>query len=180
MTVRGHIESVYSLEFLPNSASLVICSSGSTIRLWDVQSGVQESDSVSSPLYWADVVAVSRDGALLASAGRYIQLALWDFVTQTIKVTLEHWSVRTLSFSPTGDILVSRSLSGQIQLWTITAVLPTRKETGSPLTRRKCCAFGSHWTGSTLHPYHATRPSVFGTRAQVLPSASRGVGTRKT
>ncbi len=77
---------------------------GGTVRLWDVSAQTVRMRFVGSPMH-IYTVAVSPDGALLASAGRY-GATLWDVATGRFLLRLRLDDFQTsLAFSPDGKRL---------------------------------------------------------------------------
>src|SRR5207245_2455417 len=64
-------------------------------------------------------LALSPNGALLASGGEDHQICVWDAATYRLRLTLEghRKSIRTVVFSPDGRLLASGGEDGTLFLW---------------------------------------------------------------
>lgn len=120
----GHHGEISHVAFSLDSRRLASCSSDSTVRLWDVETGVEvarftdHSGTVRS-------VAFSPDGSLLASGSFDRSVRLWD-VRQNVSagVFASDSSIHCVAFSPDGRYLAAGSEDRKIHLWDI----PSRME----------------------------------------------------
>ncbi len=103
-------------------------SSGTTIKLWDVQTG-QAIRTLTGHLDIVSCLAMSADGHMLISGSADKSIRLWDLQTgQKIgAIALHNDTVLSLALSPDGRTLASGSLYDPIKLWD----LETNREVAS-------------------------------------------------
>ena len=115
----GHASSVNSVAFSPDGKTLASGSSDFTIKLWDVESGLQIK-SLAGHVDMVNSVAFSPDGKTLASGNGDNTIKLWNVETgQQIKSFLQADVVRSVAFSPDGKTLASGSNDRTIKLWNV-------------------------------------------------------------
>jgi WD40 repeat protein len=106
-----------SLDFIPDGR-LVVGDYENTVFVWDGLTGQPIFKLDHSNYLWN--VAVSMDGAMVASGGESGIIKLWDLKTGEELHTLTHpgiiWS---LAFSPDSTILVSGTLDQSIKFWNV-------------------------------------------------------------
>ncbi|KAF5831268.1 WD40-repeat-containing domain protein [Dunaliella salina] len=117
-TLSGHKDTVNSVAFTPDGASLVSGSDDNTLKLWDVTSGCCTAtlEGHSNRVY---SVAVSVDGRTAASGSQDMSVKLWDLGNQRCRATLTghtKW-VKCVAFSPDGATGASGSGDYTIRLW---------------------------------------------------------------
>jgi WD40 repeat protein len=107
-----------SVVFSPNNKFLAVASDDGPIIIWDVKTG-QKLPAELALARGSDAVAFSPDGGFLASGGSGV-VKLWDTRTwrRTRQWTSSNW-IRTLCFSPRGNILAMGSDSGSLVIWDI-------------------------------------------------------------
>lgn len=88
------------------------------IKVWDTQTGT-ELNSLAGHNNFANCLAFSRDGGMLASGGYDSTIKLWDLGTGHELRTLKghNGSIRAIDFSADGRFLVSGSDDGSTRLW---------------------------------------------------------------
>ena len=107
-----------SIVFSPDGGTLASGSSDTTIRLWDIATGVQQQ-TFTGHGGSVDSVAFSLDGSILASGSNDTTIRLWNVATgQHLKTLVGHTrTVSSLSFSSDGKILTSGSPDGTLRFW---------------------------------------------------------------
>jgi WD40 repeat protein len=123
----GHSGGVRSVAFSPDGRLLASGSLDTSIRIWDVASGLLLR-SLNGRKGFVTAVAFSPDGRLLASAGRHVfdkgrqgVVTLWEVATgrevRTLLTTGD--SVKSMNFSPDGSLL---ALAGSVvTIWDLKA-----------------------------------------------------------
>lgn len=116
---RGHLASVSSLSWSPDSRQIVSASNDQTVHVWDASTGnnlhlfQDESDAVR-------VVAWSSDGSSIATAGMDAHVRVWDVATNRLIVTYRGHAgdaVNTMAWSPTQLLLASAGNDGTVHVW---------------------------------------------------------------
>lgn len=112
-----HPGKVYALALSP-AAPILASSSGTTIKLWDVQTG-QPLRTLTGHLDMVSCLIISPDGHLLISGSADKSIRLWDLPTgQRIgAIALHTDTVLSLALSSDGCTLASGSLHDPIKLW---------------------------------------------------------------
>ena len=120
-TLAGHTDTVYSVAFSPDGATLASGSADNTIILWDATTG-QYKETLIGHKRAVYSVAFSPDGATLASGSWDRTIILWDTATWKYKHTLvgHEKVVYCVAFSPDGQILASGGADKAIILWDTT------------------------------------------------------------
>jgi WD40 repeat protein len=112
---------VYAIALSPVEPILA-SSSGTTIKLWDVQTG-QPLRTLTGHLDVVSCLVISPDGKLLISGSADKSIRLWDLQTgQRIgAIALHTDTILSLALSPDGRMLASGSLYDPIKLWDLEA-----------------------------------------------------------
>ncbi|MBF0550126.1 MAG: hypothetical protein HQK60_06290 [Deltaproteobacteria bacterium] len=112
-----HDGSINCLAFSPDGGTLASGSVDKTIRLWDVQTGIENS-VMKGHTGGVNSVSFSPDGRTLASGSKDKTIRLWDVQTGIEKTVLKGHTggVYSISFSPDGRTLTS-SGDETIRLW---------------------------------------------------------------
>ena len=120
--LRGHTGWVTGVAHLPGGRRMITCSDDGSLRLWDLESGVQIGND------WRDdgkeggwSIALSPNGKSVASGDSDGKVRLWDVETKKVVV---RWpghaaTVWSLCWSVDGERLVSGSYDGTIRVWDV-------------------------------------------------------------
>ena len=129
--LTGHTDAVRSVAFSPNGSQLASGSNDNTIRLWDVDTGIQTHRLTGHTLS-VNSVAFSPDGSQLASGSGDGTIRQWDVDTgvEIHRFTGHTDWVSSVAFSPDGSQLASGSGDGTIRLWDVNTGEETRRFTG--------------------------------------------------
>jgi WD40 repeat protein len=131
--LKGHRDTIRSLDFSRDSRLLASASFDKTVRVWDVESRkelhtleregfvqITAKGPITNPIKVPALAAVfSPDGTRLATAGADRVVRLWNVADGGLLRTWQGhtMSVTALSFSPDGQRLVSASLDHTIRVW---------------------------------------------------------------
>jgi eukaryotic-like serine/threonine-protein kinase len=108
VTLRGHKEPVNSVAISPDGKTLASASQDSTIRLWNISTGLEGFTLKLPPGNPVFAVAFTPDGKTLAAGNWDGLVRLWDVASGKLRATLpfQHGWVRSLAISPDGGYLV--------------------------------------------------------------------------
>jgi serine/threonine protein kinase len=112
---------VYAIALSPTEPILA-SSSGTTIKLWDLQTG-QPLRTLTGHLDVVSCLVISPDGKLLISGSADKSIRLWDLQTgqRLGAIALHTDTILSLALSPDGRMLASGSLYDPIKLWDLEA-----------------------------------------------------------
>ena len=134
-TLTGLAGAVHDVAFCPGGTALAAATEDGTVSLWDVADPaharpVPAGDVACGrprpprPAGAGDVLAVSPDGRVLATAGSGNLVRLWDATgpahPRPLAVVAGHTDVvRALAFAPDGRTLVSGGMDATVRLWDV-------------------------------------------------------------
>jgi WD40 repeat protein len=102
MILKGHKKTVFSLAFTPDGRRLASCSLDQTLRVWNLDRGLEEGSlSVGS---WHGCIAIDPSGRFLAWAGH--PLRVWDLWTPYKPLLSWPGYPQQAQFSPDGSYLL--------------------------------------------------------------------------
>jgi WD40 repeat protein len=120
--MRGHSDGVSGVALLADGRRIITCSDDGSLRLWDLESGVQIGNN------WRDdgkegmlSIALSPNGKTVASGSMDGTIRLWDVETEKV---VARWTghadvVSSLCWSVDGERVVSGSDDGTIRVWDV-------------------------------------------------------------
>jgi WD40 repeat protein len=108
---------IYAIALHP-TVPLLATTSGTTIRLWDIEIG-QPVRTLTGHLDIIDCFAISADGRLLISGSADKSIRLWDMVggQRLGSLNLHSDTVLSIALHPDGNCLASGSLYDPVKLW---------------------------------------------------------------
>jgi WD40 repeat protein len=133
--LKGHTQIIRSLAFSPDAKTLVsgtgdfeqIQPTRAEIKVWDVTSGKERGELKAS---WAPAcVAIDPDGKIVASAGFYDPVKLWELSTlkELASIKIEgNRLVNSLAFAPNGKTLACGCADETIRLFDISKIQEER------------------------------------------------------
>ncbi|MCI0463448.1 MAG: sigma-70 family RNA polymerase sigma factor [Gemmataceae bacterium] len=123
------------LAFSPDGKTL-IGGGGRSADLWDVARGTWLRELAGRGDVWGRVPTFAPDGKLIASAGNYSPVFLWDATTgkELHKIEGRYGGVQALAFTSRGGrtVLAAGTATGTIALWEIPSAEALRARTRSP------------------------------------------------
>ncbi|MCK5015146.1 MAG: TIR domain-containing protein, partial [Candidatus Omnitrophica bacterium] len=117
-TLEGHRSEVYAVAVTPDSRSAVSASSDYTMRVWDIESGVELRTLEDGSDYFT-AVAVTPDGRFAVSASEEGVLKVWDIESGEKLRTLKGYTdlVTAVAVTPDGHFAVSASWDKTLKVW---------------------------------------------------------------
>ncbi len=125
MTLKGHTKTIMSLAVSPDGERLATASADSTVKIWELCTGVVETnlpDIRGRP----SAVAFSPDGRSLAIGGgdpyrKEGELKIWDLAERRFRTTLRGHDgpILAVAFAPDGSTLVSGGFDHIVRFWDV-------------------------------------------------------------
>jgi WD40 repeat protein len=115
--IKERTDSILTVAYSPNGASLVSGSKDGTILLWDTTTYQLKASLTGYP----DAIAFSPDSSTLAIAGRDRKIRLWDAANGEHQLTLTEQTdeVYSLIFNPDGRTFADIGEDSTIRLWDV-------------------------------------------------------------
>ncbi|KAF8553723.1 WD40 repeat-like protein, partial [Imleria badia] len=113
-------DDIWPLVYHPDGRRIVSRSDNGTIRLWNMENGEQEGESMKHEGRTGHRLVVTRDGTRIISGNENGSVRVWDVESQEIRIgepwTIPHWT-RHISLSPDGLKLASASSANTVLFW---------------------------------------------------------------
>lgn len=129
--LSGHMDEVNAIRWDPTGSLLASCSDDRSVLLWrlGVSTPIRSLQDHSEEIYtirWAPTGPTSQNPQIplrLASASFDATVKLWDVEVGFCASTLKKHDkkVYTIAFSPSGDLIASGSLGGQVNIWNVSS-----------------------------------------------------------
>ena len=98
-------------------------SSSALVRLWDISTGALIRSLAVDTGFYADTVAFTRDGALIATGGYGKEVEIWRVSdgTRVLGITLQdtQGTAHNLHFSPDDSMLIVATTDGIVRIWDV-------------------------------------------------------------
>jgi WD40 repeat protein len=151
------------VEISASNGTLVTCTAGvnqtfaEPVRFWDVRSG-ELKHSISELAFTGRPMALSRDGALVATGGKWVQL--WDARTgKPLQKLFGHLKrTQSITFSADGCLLVSGGSYGTTNAWEVAT--GRHLVTLFAFTERRNGALEEEWLAYHPEGYYDGSPGV--------------------
>jgi WD40 repeat protein len=119
---RANNGAIYAVTFVPGKKEVIVAGQDNFVRVFDVDRS-QELIRWSSGAQGTTAVAVSADGRLVAAGSSLPDAAVrvWRMSDRTLVRTFRghQHTVQGLAFDPSGRLLLSGGLDGQLRLWEV-------------------------------------------------------------
>jgi WD40 repeat protein len=180
--MRGHNMMVLDVALLRDGRHIITCSTDSSLRVWDLESGANigepwQDDGDEEDEAGVSTIALSPTGNTVASGSSDGTVRLWDVETGKviIKLTGHDGIVWSVCWRADGERLVSGGHDGTIRLWDVTVeggkIVLGPIETGhlhvyavmySPSTT-KIVTGGRHWQDNAVKIWDAETGDLLST-----------------
>jgi WD40 repeat protein len=138
--LRGHADTVCSLDWSPDDTRLVTAGADGSVRVWDAAAGKQKFTLVKSgpPV---QSVAWSHDGQLVASGGDDKTVTIWNVESRRLVFSLtgHPQPIKSIAWSPDSQRLISAG-QGAFKIWNL-ATGALERDLPFPTTDRPVCAW---------------------------------------
>jgi WD40 repeat protein len=121
-TLEGHINRVNSVALAPDGKTAVSASSDSTLRVWNLVSGICLR-TLRGHRKSVRAVALAADGRTAVSGSHDNMLRVWDLAHGECVRTLKghtNW-VNAVALTPDGKLAVSASADGTLRVWDVSS-----------------------------------------------------------
>jgi WD40 repeat protein len=121
-TMRGHTDWVRYAAHLPDERRVMTCAEDGSLRVWDLESGVQIGDDwrdEGNPTEGVITMALSPNGKTVAAGSRSGTVSLWDVETEKV---IAKWRghigvVGSVCWAADGRRVASGSDDGTVRVW---------------------------------------------------------------
>ena len=140
--LRGHTDTVHSLDWSPDDTRLVTAGADGSVRVWDATTGKQSCTIVKSGPPVQCVVWIP-DGQLVASGGEDKPVRIWNVDSQRLVFSLtgHESAVMSLAWSPDGKRLISACSGNEaFKIWNL-ATGTLERNLFAPCGSRPVCAW---------------------------------------
>jgi len=121
--LTGHRSTVTRVIFHPVYSVIASCSEDASIKMWDYETGNFERSLKGHTDVVQDIAFDPQSGKLLCSCSADMSIRLWDIqeTYSCIKTLQGHdHNVSSVTFTPSGDHVVSSSRDRTIKIWEVT------------------------------------------------------------
>jgi len=119
MTLQGHTNWISSIAISPEGKRVVSASWDNTIRIWDIDKGIELRKISREHGNYVFCIALSPDGRRIVAGDNAGQIDVWDITTgENVMVISGNLSlVSTIAFSPDGKHIISGSWDTTTKIW---------------------------------------------------------------
>jgi outer membrane protein OmpA-like peptidoglycan-associated protein len=117
-TLVGHNKRITQAEFTKDGRYLLTASADSTVRLWNLETGLMEKIYVGH-LDKVNGISISPDGNYFVSCSDDGNVLMWEIMTEELVGIFEGHKgpVNTATFSPRGNYIVTGGEDGKAKTW---------------------------------------------------------------